>query len=125
MSGRLRLLAATSLAAGLALLASPALAQDSPSPTTIPATTTTIEATTTTSIAGTTVTNEETTTTEAAVTTTEAPTTSVGGIVVNRPLPRTGGDFGLQVIVGAGLTAAGLAFAVTARLRRQQAHAGG
>jgi hypothetical protein len=55
----------------------------------------------------------------------QKPPTQVKGVVVNRPLPRTGNDFGLQVILGGGLTAAGLAFAVSARLRRQRvtAHA--
>lgn len=128
MVRRLTFLAIASLTLGIGLLVGPAFAGerqenevfDSPPQISIPTTTTTI-ATTTTAILPTTITQEETTTTEAAAATT---TTTVKGIVVNRPLPRTGGDFGVQVIVGAGLTAAGLAFAVTARLRRQQqAHA--
>lgn len=53
------------------------------------------------------------------------PTTTVivKGIVIERPLPRTGNDFGIQVIVGSALTAAGLAFAITARIRRQRVNA--
>ncbi len=47
-----------------------------------------------------------------------SPTTVVvGGEVV---LPRTGSDIGLDVIAGIGLTAAGLAFAATARQRRRR-----
>lgn len=125
MVRRLTLLAIASLSLGLGTLAGPAMAQNSPSPTTIPATTsTTVAPTTTTTEQVSPTTIERTTTTEAAiVTTTQGPTTSVAGVVVARPLPRTGNDFGVQVIVGAGLTAAGLAFAVSARLRRSQASA--
>jgi hypothetical protein len=81
-------------AMGLALLATPALAQDvggdSPGATVAP---NVIE---------------------------QAPPDTVEGVVLNRPLPRTGGDFGPEVLFGAGLTAAGLAFAVSARVRRQR-----
>jgi hypothetical protein len=99
-------------AIGLLMMVGTAAAQDSPSPTTTQPTTTTTEESTTTSVLGTVITNPP-----------EAPTTAptVGGVVVPRPLPRTGSDVGLQVVVGAGLTAAGLAFAATARLRRHRA----
>lgn len=101
-------------AIGLLMMAGTAAAQDSPSPTTtIPTTTTTVAPTTTETVLGTTITNPPT----------DAPTTAptVGGVVVARPLPRTGSDVGVQVIAGAGLTAAGLAFAAMARLRRHRA----
>ncbi len=35
-------------------------------------------------------------------------------------LPRTGGDLDVELFAGAGLTAAGLAFAITARQRRRR-----
>lgn len=35
-------------------------------------------------------------------------------------LPRTGGDLDVELLAGAGLTAAGLAFAITARQRRRR-----
>ncbi len=82
---------------GLIVLTGTASAQDSPAPTVAPTVIT------------------------AAPTTVAPPTTArVGGVVVNRPLPRTGNDFGVQVLFGSGLTAAGLALAVTARIRRQR-----
>lgn len=74
----------------MATLVAPASAQDSPGPTVAP---TVVER--------------------------EAPPPTVAGVTV-APLPRTGDDFGMQVMVGAGLTAAGLAFAVSARLRRHR-----
>jgi len=46
----------------------------------------------------------------------QAPAPTVAGV----NLPRTGGDIDVEIFVGAGLTAAGLAFAVTARRRRQR-----
>ena len=135
MVRRLILLAAASTALGVATLAGPVLAQESPpTPTTqptpstteAPTTTTVPEATTTTEQVSPTTIERETTTTEAAVVTTAPPSSpTVSGVVVPRPLPRTGNDFGLQVILGAGLTAAGLAFAVTARLRRQRVNQAG
>jgi len=93
-----------------------------------PTTTTTLSPTTTTTEATTTTTEGPTTTPPPSLSpTTLAPsiptTLKVGGVVAGRPLPRTGNDFGIQVIVGAGLTAAGLAFAVMARLRRQRVNA--
>ena len=54
----------------------------------------------------------------------DSPGPSVGPNVVERPqpgaLPRTGGDIGVDVIAGLSLTAAGLAFAATARQRRKR-----
>ena len=44
---------------------------------------------------------------------------TVGGVVV-RPLPRTGSDIDVEVLAGLGLTAAGVALAVTARERRRR-----
>jgi hypothetical protein len=119
MVRRLILLAAASAALGVATLGGPALAQEPNYPIDIPTTTTTVAPTTSTSVSPTTI-ERETTTTEAAVVPPET-TSTVAGVVIPRPLPRTGNDFGLQVIIGAGLTAAGLAFATTARLRRQRA----
>jgi hypothetical protein len=53
-----------------------------------------------------------------------SPGDSVNPNVVERPqpgaLPRTGGDIGVDVIAGLSLTAAGLAFAATARQRRKR-----
>jgi LPXTG-motif cell wall-anchored protein len=130
MFRRQLLLAAASLIAGLGLLAGPAMAGQSPPVTTVPTTappttappttTTTVPTTTPPTVSPTTI--EQTTTTEAPTTTTETPP-SVGGVVIPQQLPRTGGEFGMEVILGAGLTAAGLAFAASARLRRQRANA--
>jgi hypothetical protein len=47
----------------------------------------------------------------------KAPPATVQG---NTVLPRTGGDLDAEVLAGAALTAAGLAFAVTARQRRRR-----
>lgn len=41
-------------------------------------------------------------------------------VVEREPLPRTGSDIGVDVIAGLSLTAAGLAFAATARQRRKR-----
>ncbi len=50
-----------------------------------------------------------------------APPASVGGItVLPNNLPRTGGDLDLELFAGAGLTAAGMALAVSARQRRRR-----
>ena len=91
---------------GLAVVAGPAAAQQSPPSTTIPSTTTSETVLPTTILNST--------------TTTVATTETVKGVVVNRPLPRTGGDIGPEVAVGAGLTAAGLALAICARQRRRR-----
>jgi hypothetical protein len=91
---------------GVALLAGPVAAQQSPPSTT-----------TTETVLPTTILNSTTTT--VAATTTE----TVAGVVIARPLPRTGGDIGPEVALGAGLTAAGLALAISARLRRQRVNA--
>ena len=51
----------------------------------------------------------------------DSPAPSVLPNVVERqPLPRTGSDVGVDVIAGLSLTAAGLAFAATARQRRRR-----
>jgi hypothetical protein len=42
---------------------------------------------------------------------------------VRQPLPRTGGDFGPEVLAGLALTGAGIALAAGARRRRSQASA--
>jgi LPXTG-motif cell wall-anchored protein len=44
-------------------------------------------------------------------------------VIERQPLPQTGSDFGADVIVGLSLTAAGLAFAATARQRRRRLEA--
>ena len=53
----------------------------------------------------------------------DSPGPSVAPNVIERPLPRTGSDVGADVIVGLSLTAAGLAFAATARQRRRRLEA--
>jgi hypothetical protein len=53
----------------------------------------------------------------------DSPAPSVAPNVIERPLPRTGSDVGVDVIVGLSLTAAGLAFAATARQRRRRIEA--
>jgi hypothetical protein len=52
----------------------------------------------------------------------DSPGPSVAPNVIERgqPLPATGSDVGADVIVGLSLTAAGLAFAATARQRRRR-----
>jgi LPXTG-motif cell wall-anchored protein len=47
------------------------------------------------------------------------PPTQVEGVVQTQPLPRTGGDFGPEVLAGLALTGAGVALAVGARRRRK------
>jgi hypothetical protein len=54
------------------------------------------------------------------------PPTEVRGVVQtqpSQPLPRTGGDFGPEVLAGLALTGAGIALAAGARRRRSQASA--
>ena len=46
--------------------------------------------------------------------------TVLPNVVEQQPLPRTGGEFGGEVIIGLSLTAAGLALAATARQRRRR-----
>ena len=55
----------------------------------------------------------------------DSPPPSVAPNVVTPPaaLPQTGSDIGVDVIVGLSLTAAGLAFAATARQRRRRVEA--
>jgi hypothetical protein len=55
----------------------------------------------------------------------DSPGPTVAPNVIERPdaLPRTGGDIGVDVIAGLSLTAAGLAFAATARHRRRRVEA--
>jgi LPXTG-motif cell wall-anchored protein len=55
----------------------------------------------------------------------DSPSASVLPAVIERgqPLPKTGSDIGPDVIVGLSLTAAGLAFAATARQRRRRVEA--
>ena len=53
----------------------------------------------------------------------DSPGPTVAPNVIERPLPRTGSDIGVDVIAGLSLTAAGLAFAATARHRRKRIEA--
>ena len=54
----------------------------------------------------------------------DSPAASVAPNVIERaPLPKTGSDIGVDVIAGLSLTAAGLAFAATARQRRRRVEA--
>jgi LPXTG-motif cell wall-anchored protein len=55
----------------------------------------------------------------------DSPGPSVAPNVIERPqaLPKTGSDIGVDVIAGLSLTAAGLAFAATARQRRRRVEA--
>ena len=54
----------------------------------------------------------------------DSPAASVAPNVIERqPLPQTGSEIGADVIIGLSLTAAGLAFAATARQRRRRLEA--
>ena len=55
----------------------------------------------------------------------DSPSASVLPAVIERPqaLPKTGSDISVDVIAGLSLTAAGLAFAATARQRRRRVEA--
>jgi len=53
----------------------------------------------------------------------DSPPASVQGVTIERgpqALPKTGGDFNGEVLVGVGLTAAGAALALAARERRRR-----
>ena len=100
-----RLILGAVLGSALLVMTTRVDAQQSPPSTS----STTTSTSTTLSVLPTTIVNQPTTIVTVPTTLSTPTTLKVAGVVVNRPLPRTGGDFGIQVVIGSALTAVGLA----------------